>query len=64
MSNNEPKKTPPPMTTEDALKAEEADQKARISRPRGHYSNSIINSRAGGYHQFANDIGGCGDNYR
>lgn len=58
------KKTPTTTPEADALEAmKQADQQRIVHSP-GHFSNSAIHARAGGHHQFANSIGGCGDNYR
>lgn len=41
------------------------DEKKKIIRPVGFYSNSIIRARNKGIkHQFEDDIGGCSANYR
>lgn len=63
------KKTDEDRIEEDELarieREEKRDRAQGIRRPAGHYSNSIIRRRNGGVrHQFENDIGGCGDNYR
>jgi hypothetical protein len=43
----------------------ETDRRCGISRPAGHYSNSIIRARNGGVkHQFEDSIGGCSANYK
>lgn len=42
-----------------------ANDRARIVRPAGYYSNAIITARNGGVrHQFLDSIGGCSANYR
>ncbi len=41
------------------------DEKFRINRKPGYYSNSIIRERNGGVkHLFEDDIGGCSANYK
>ena len=41
------------------------DEKFRIDRKQGYYSNSIIRERNGGVkHLFEDSIGGCASNYK
>jgi hypothetical protein len=57
--------TPTDEQVKEMLEKIKEDEKLRIYRPPGFYSNTIIRQRNRGVrHQFENDIGGCSDNYR
>jgi hypothetical protein len=41
------------------------NDKKRVIKPSGYYSNKIITNRNGGVrHKFIDSIGGCSSNYR
>lgn len=51
--------------TEEVIKKMKEEERARIQRPAGYYSNEIIRLRNGGIrHQFEDSIGGCSANYK
>jgi DnaJ-class molecular chaperone len=50
---------------EEVIKKMKEEERVRIQRPPGYYSNEIIRIRNGGVrHQFEDDIGGCSANYK